>query len=385
VKITIVAGFLLPLPPVRGGATEKIWHRLSQQFVAAGHEVTVISRTWPGFPARETINGVQHLRIRGADHTRYLALNLILDFIWGLRVTRVLPAADIVITNTVALPVWLRWLKPAAGRVVAVIARMPKGQARLYGRVDLLLSLSAAVTARLVAENPALAVRIVPFPFPIDWQLHAAAAARTTPIIIGYIGRLNPEKGLPLLFQAAALVAARSDLPPWRLAVLGPVAVAAGGGGESWVESLRTAAGAALGERLQVLPPEFDPTKLARHYGTIDIFCYPSLAEQGETFGVAVAEAMAAGCAPVVSDLACFRELVRDGETGLVFNHAAPDAAALLAEAVLRLLRDPDLRLRLANQAQAHARQFDFEQVARDLLRDLARLDTSDLAPRGNA
>lgn len=381
-KITIVAGFLLPLPPVRGGATEKIWHRLAQQFVAAGHEVTVISRTWPGFPEREIIAGVQHRRITGADHTRYLALNLILDFIWGLRVTRALPAADIVITNTVALPVWLRWLKPAAGRVVAVIARMPKGQARLYGRVDLLLSLSAAVTARLVAENPTLADRIAPFPFPIDWQLHAAASARSTPLTIGYIGRLNPEKGLPLLFQAASLLAKRTDLPPWRLAILGPVAVAAGGGGEAWVESLRARAGPALGARLQILPPEFDPQKLAHHYGTIDIFCYPSLAEQGETFGVAVAEAMAAGCAPVVSDLECFHELVRDGETGLVFDHTAPDAADRLAGALTCLLSDPALRHRLALQAQTHAQQFDFETVARNLLRNLSGLEKSSLAPR---
>ena len=367
---------------MRGGATEKIWHRLSQQFVAAGHEVTVISRTWPGFPARETIAGVQHLRIPGADHTRYLALNLIIDFIWGLRVTRVLPAADIVITNTVALPVWLRRLKPAAGRVVAVIARMPKGQARLYGRVDLLLSLSAAVTARLVAENPTLADRIAPFPFPIDWQLHAAASARSTPLTIGYIGRLNPEKGLPLLFQAAALLARRTDLPPWRLAILGPVAVAAGGGGEAWVESLRARSGPALGARLQILPPEFDPQKLAHHYGTIDIFCYPSLAEQGETFGVAVAEAMAAGCAPVVSDLECFHELVRDGETGLVFDHTAPDAADRLAGALTCLLSDPALRHRLALQAQTHAQQFDFETVARNLLCNLSGLEKSSLAPR---
>ena len=141
-RISIVAGFLLPIPPVQGGAMEKTWHRFAEEFVRAGHTVTFISRRWPGWADNETIAGVRHVRIPGADHTRYLWLNLLLDFIWGLRVTRALPVADIVITNTVALPVWLRRLKPSAGRVVAAIARMPKGQIRFYGGVDLLLSLS---------------------------------------------------------------------------------------------------------------------------------------------------------------------------------------------------------------------------------------------------
>ncbi len=377
-KITIVAGFFLPVPPARGGAMEKTWHRLAREFARTGHEVTFVSRRWPGWPDRETVDGVRHLRLRGADHTRSLVLNLCRDFSWGLRVCLALPPADVVITNTVALPIWLRPAKPKAGRVVAVIARMPKGQTRFYGHVDRLLSLSAAVTARIVAENPRLAARIAPFPLPIDWSLHAAAAARSTPLVIGYIGRLHPEKGIAQLVAAAAVLADRPDLPPWRLRLIGPVAVRDGGGGESWLEALRTRHSARLGERLEIVPAEYDAQKLARHYGRTDVFCYPSVAEHGETFGVAVAEAMAAGCAPVVSDLACFRELVADGETGLVFDHRAPDAEELLVRALARLLADPAFRLKLAERAQAHARRFDYGAVSAQVL---ARLEA--LAPKG--
>ena len=381
-KITIVAGFLLPVPPVRGGAMEKTWHRLAREFATAGHQVTFVSRSWPGWAGSETIDGVHHIRRRGADHTRFLALNLVLDFIWGLRVTRALPPSDVVITNTVALPVWLRLLKPAAGRVAAVIARMPNGQTKLYGHVDLLYSLSAAVTARIVSENPSLASRIVAFPMPIDWSLHSASPhTGGAPITIGYIGRLHPEKGIALILAAAACLAIRTDLPPWRLVLLGPIAVPSGGGGELWLDELRARHAIALGDRLIVLSPEFDPVKLADHYRSLDVFCYPSLAEKGETFGVAIAEAMAAGCAPIVSGLSCFNELVIDGKTGLVFDHTSADAKTKLAASLGRLLQDTALRAKLASNARNHSRQHDFPVVAASVLGQLTRLVSGESRP----
>jgi glycosyltransferase involved in cell wall biosynthesis len=376
-KITIIAGFFLPVPPVQGGSTEKIWHRLAQEFAAAGHAVTFVSRAWPGFAPEETVRGVRHLRLRGADHSRFLLVNLLLDFWWGVRVARRLPAADVVICNTVTLPVWLRRLKPSAGRVVAVLARMPKGHGWAYGGVDLLFSLSAAVTAKLKAENPRLAARIVPFPYPIDWALHAHSAAQAAPpapVRIGYIGRIHPEKGLHLLLAAARRLAARTDLPAWRLELTGPVSVAQGGGGEAFRDGLVSEFAPVLGDRLAFLPAEFDATRLAAVYGGLQVFCYPSLAEQGETFGVAVAEAMAAGAAPVVSALACFEDLVRDGATGLVFDHRAPDADARLAEALARLLLDDGLRRTLAARGQEAVRRFDYRECAETVLAVLAAL-----------
>jgi glycosyltransferase involved in cell wall biosynthesis len=376
-RISIVTGFFLPIPTVLGGATEKIWQRLSLEFAARGHRVNLFSRAWPAFAKTEAIGGVAHRRVEGADHSRFLAANLWHDSWWGLRVARVLPEADVVICNTVTLPVWLRRFRPQAGRVVAVVARMPKGHGRAYGRVDRLWALSEAVAVRLRAENPRLAGRIAPFPYPIDWRLHAQAAGGLlprTPLTIGFAGRIHPEKGVELLLSAAARLAARSDLPPWRLRIVGPVDVRAGGGGEKWKSALLGRYGSDLRTRLDWLAPEFDAEKLARHYGEMDVFCYPSLAEKGETFGLAVAEAMATGCAPVVSALACFSELVRHGDTGLVFGQSGTGADARLADALASLLIDEPLRRSLATRAQAHVRRYDFPAVADQALADLERL-----------
>ncbi len=378
-KITIVTGFFLPVPPVRGGSTEKIWFRLAREFVAAGHEVTFVSRQWPGLADNETRDGITHIRVSGAEHARSLAKNLWHDFWWGTRVAKALPPADVAICNTVTLPAWLGHRRPEAGRVVGVVARMPKGHGHAYGGVDLLLSLSDAVSDRLRHENPRLAGRIAPFPYPIDWQLHADAAtgrqpAPDEPLTIGYVGRIHPEKGLGLLLGAATLLAARTDLPAWRLELVGPWTIPEGGGGEDYRAGLEAEHRPALGGRLVFAGPEFDPAKLAQRYAAMDIFCYPSVAEQGETFGVAVAEAMAAGAAPVVSRLACFRQLVLPGQTGFTFDHTAGTPEQRLADALAQLLADDALRRDIARRAQAHAQTFDFAASARTLRATLERL-----------
>lgn len=368
-------GFFLPVPPLAGGATEKIWHRLAAQLAEAGHEVTVISRRWPGLPNRETIGRLTHIRIRGTRHTSLLPLNLMLDLWWGLRAALRLPRADVVICNTVSLPAFAGWLRPDAGKVAVVLGRMPKGQTRAYGGVDLILATSAAVARRAHAENPRLAERIRVLPNPIDWGRHSAASRQSDSpdlVTIGFVGRIHPEKGVGLLLAAAARLAAEADLPRWRLLLVGPTAVAQGGGGEEYAASLRQEAERGLAGRIVIHGPEFDPAKLAALYGSIDIFCYPSLAEGGETFGVAVAEAMAAGCAPVVSMLDCFAEIVRDGETGVVFDHRAPDNAIRLSDAIARLMRAPGLRRQIARRAQDEVRRLDYPRMAGQLEAELS-------------
>ncbi|HVU32290.1 MAG TPA: glycosyltransferase family 4 protein [Opitutaceae bacterium] len=382
-RLTIVTSFFLPVPPIRGGSTEKIWSRLASEFVAAGHEVTFVSRRWPDLATQEIVDGVNHLRLRGATHHRSLAVNLWHDAWWGFRVARHLPAADFVICNTVTLPAWLRWIKRSAGRVVAVIGRMPKGHGRAYGNVDLLLAVSDAVSRKLRAENPRLEHRIRLFPCPIDWHLHAEAGARRsatlprrTPstLVIGYVGRIHPEKGLDLLLAAATRLVGRPDLPPWRVELVGPWAIPDGGGGDGYRDALERKFGAALGDRLSFVGPEFNAAALANRYARFDVFCYPSIAEAGETFGVSVAEAMATGCSTLVSALPCFRELVRPEENGLIFDHSGADAVDRLAGTLIRLLSDAVLRDRLAARAQAHVRQYDYGECARRLLSDFEQI-----------
>lgn len=369
-KITIVMGFFLPVPALAGGATEKIWHRLGEIMAEEGHDVTIVSRRWPGLADREQVGRLTHLRLPGMNHTRHLLLNLLLDACWGGRVMRALPRAELVVCNTVSLPFYLRRLKPSAGRVAVVLGRMPKGQNRFYGRADLILATSTAVARKALSENPSLAPRLLQFPNPIDWSLHAQSADRSgnRALTLGYVGRIHPEKGLEQLLEAACRLTDTASLPDWRLLLVGPVEVGQGGGGAQYRDQLLAAYQPRLGQRLQLLPPIFDKSALAKLYGQLDVFCYPSLAAQGEGLSIAPIEAMAAGAVPVVSRLECYEDLIREGVNGRQFDQSGPRAVDELAAILQQLLLDTGHRRSLAAAAQETARRFDYRETARLLL-----------------
>jgi glycosyltransferase involved in cell wall biosynthesis len=378
-RITIVMGFFLPMPPAAGGATEKSWDGLAREFARRGHQVTVISRSWPDWPDREQIAGVTYLRLRGYSHTPRLRRNLWRDFLWSARVGRALPAADITVVNCIALPVWLGWFRRRSGRIVVMPGRMPKGQYRLYRRVDRVLAVSNEVRSAVLAENSRLAPVTTVSGYPIDWTTLATNDAPTSPtrspLTIGFVGRIHREKGLDLLVAALERLSHEPSLPPWRVLLCGPSDVARGGSGADYLARIdRTLAAFLPRDRFEIRPPVFDPVDLAHVYRSIDLFCYPSVATRGETFGVAVAEAMAAGCVPVVSRLPCFLDFVRPDENGVVFDHDAANAPAQLASALTALLADPERRRQFARAARADTRRYDYPEFAEGLLADFSTL-----------
>ena len=98
-----------------------------------------------------------------------------------------MPAADVAVVNAVALPAWLGFLQPAAGRVVLLCGRMPKGQYRHYRRIARVLVPSRPVLDRLLAENGALepVCRISGYPLD-ELVLRRASPAQRTVLTIGF-------------------------------------------------------------------------------------------------------------------------------------------------------------------------------------------------------
>jgi glycosyltransferase involved in cell wall biosynthesis len=370
-KITVVLGAFFPVPPIMGGAVEKGWFALAREFARAGHEVTMISRAVPQFPLRETIDGVKHIRVPGFNSPRSLVWLKVLDLVYSLRVRRVLPAADVVVTNTFWLPMLLR--SASRGKVYVHVARYPKGQMRFYRHAARLQAPSRPIAEAIAAEVPdcRTSIEVVPYPRP-----EARSAAEPQPIsvrenIILYVGRVHPEKGVHLLVEAFTQ-APPEMFPGWKLVVVGPAESRFGGGGDEYLQRLK----ALTGNRREVewRGPIFDADELEQQYAAAKIFVYPSLAERGETFGLAPLEAMAHSCAVLVSNLDCFADFIRDSETGYVFDHRAADPVGTLREK-LRQLSERDAALKAVAEAGFRkSLEFTPAAVAGKFLRDFARL-----------
>ena len=371
-KITIVLGAFLPVPPVMGGAIEKSWFALAQEFVSRNHDLTIISRALPQFARHEIVDGVRQIRVHGFDTPRSSLWLKILDLFYSLRVRRILPTADILVTNTFWLPLLAR--DSSRGKIYVHVGRYPKGQIRFYRRAARLQAPSSAVADAIKGETPSSAQKVIAIPYPRPQMISAEAPlpleARAK--IVLYVGRVHPEKGVHVLVEAFARLG-RGEFVDWKLIIVGSTDSKDGGGGEDYLRQLKQSA-AVLRDRIVFHGPIFDAAVLEEEFRAARIFAYPSLAARGETFGLAPLEAMAHGCAVVVSNLGCLRDFILPDETGFGFEQDAPDPADSLVVAFRDALSDPIRLERIARAGQLKSEEFSRARVADKFLIDFERL-----------
>lgn len=168
---------------------------------------------------------------------------------------------------------------------------------------------------------------------------------------VGFVGRFGePRKGMPVLLAALrTLIQTRPEL---RLLVVG----------HGDAEALLSAAGPAVARRIEVLGPVADEGKAAA-LASVDVLCVPALG--GESFGIVLSEAMAAGTPVVASDLDAFRRVLDDGKAGVLVTAGSPDE---LSAALDDLLDNPARRAALAAAGRRRAAMWDWPVVARRVL-----------------
>ena len=238
-----------------------------------------------------------------------------------------------------------------AARMLEWIPRGPRASAAravedfVMDRVCWFFSHAAAI----FAPNPELAgvlrrrtgKPVFPMGRGIDTSLfHPSRRSRPDGgLVIGYVGRLMPEKNLRLLEQVETALRA-AGFADARFQISGA------GSERRWLErnlARATFTGVLRGEGL------------ARAYADMDIFAFPS---RTDTFGNVVQEALASGVPAVVTDSGGPRFIVRDGETGLV---AASDRK--FCDCVVELARDPALRRRMAAAARRQVESQSWDSV----------------------
>ena len=95
-----------------------------------------------------------------------------------------------------------------------------------------------------------------------------------------------------------------------------------------------------------------------------DVYCAPHIG--GESFGIVLVEAMAAGTAVVASDLDAFRRVLVDGRAGRL---VPVDDSERLAAGLVEVLDDDGLRRRYIDAASEAVQRYDWSVVARQIMR----------------
>jgi len=378
-KINIITGAFIPLPPAGCGAVERVWHGLAPYFAAQGHEVTFYACTHSAQAVDETVDGVRFARRCQFKQTSSRAVNILLkDSIYALNMLRILEPADIFICNDFCTGLLYPYLgRQRGGKLILNIARIPKRFMRgRYRKAACLAAVSEAVREAISEIDIRLLdkTRVVPNAVYTDvFQPPEAPRNASGPQTLLYTGRIHPEKGLHLLTEAFARI--HEDFPQLRLKIVGPWRHEHGGGGTEYLTALR---GSVSNLPVEFGEPVNDVKELAALLQSANYYCYPSLAERGETFGVAALEASASGIPPVVSNLKCFREFVKDGANGFVFDHRTGDPSGSLAETLRRMLTDTEQMEKMRMRAVNTADQFSYDKVSAKYLKIFEEVLKSD-------
>ncbi|MBD3368312.1 MAG: glycosyltransferase [Candidatus Eisenbacteria bacterium] len=166
-----------------------------------------------------------------------------------------------------------------------------------------------------------------------------------------FVGRLEQRKGLEHLL--AAMPRILEDVPEARLIVVG-------GGPLSGYYRSRVPARARSRVEFTGFAPHAD---VPRHYRSADVYCSP--ATGGESFGIVLLEAMAAGAAVVASDIPGYRDVVHHGATGLLVSRESPES---IAAGIVQVARFTELADRLRANARREVEQYDWSRVSRRIL-----------------
>jgi glycosyltransferase involved in cell wall biosynthesis len=324
---------------------------LAEGLVARGWEVHVVcGHHEPATPRAEVIDGVRVHRVPtfgGLDKGivvpglvpvalrtagRRGMLVPVLPLVEAAAISRVRPRNRVV-------PFYVCDLRLGESSPARAIERLAHASARSAVRRSLAyaaLSEEYARASRVVGdiERPVVGVLppVQPERFvPVDSgalrdRLGLPAQAR----LVGFVGRLVPEKGIPVLMDAVARV--RERAPDVRLVIAGDGDTVAGGG---LGPALRARAGADQGIIFTGFLPDDD---LSAFYSMVDVLALPSI-DPLEAYGMVQVEAMLCGTPVVASDMPGVRIPVTRTGMGLL---AKPGDAEALAVSLRRVLDAPD-------------------------------------------
>ncbi|MDR1136534.1 MAG: glycosyltransferase family 4 protein [Clostridiales Family XIII bacterium] len=201
---------------------------------------------------------------------------------------------------------------------------------------DKLLSTSHAMKQQIHSLLGAQHRDVGVVPFGVDltkFKFHDRSAGDKPEIHIGIVKTLNSIYGIDVLIRAFKLLLAKDNTAPLKLSIYGK--------GPQLIELMSLTVELGLSDHIH-FGGFIDNTAVPDVLADMDIFAAPSIVN--ESFGVALAEAMASGLPVVATDGDGFKEVVDDGSTGIIVPRGD---AEKMAEALKILVDNKNLCLNM--------------------------------------
>lgn len=348
-RIALVCPYAFDDP---GGVQTHV-RELAERLQRGGHEVEVLA------PVRHRAAQSCVRAVGRPVNIRYNASNAPIDpRPWSRRaVRRVLTRFDpeVVHVHEPLTPSTSMWATLESRAPVVATFHSGATRARLFDlAAPILRRVAERLTVRIAVSDAAAAFagrriggrfEIVPNGVDVARFTDAPAADLGPGVKLLFLGRLDERKGFPVALEAFARLA--QDRPSLRLIVLGE------GPDRRAVQALPEAIRARV-SLLGAIPNVDIPPYLA----ACDL--YLGASRGGESFGMVLVEAMAAGLPVVASRIPGYVEVIRDGVEGVLVPAGDP---AALAAAVAGVLQDPILARRLRAAGLERVRTYDWSVV----------------------
>ncbi len=228
------------------------------------------------------------------------------------------------------------------------------GERYVLGGVDYAIAGTDSAAAVWRAKGYRGPLAVIP-QFGVDPVFFSPAERRRTgrSFVIGFVGRLVPEKGVDVLIRALAKVPVRRLASALRLEVIGQ--------GPERPSLERLARSLNLGDRV-AFAGQIPSLRMPEFYRELDVLAVPSrtLPNWKEQFGRVIVEAMACGVPVVGSDSGAIPDII--GSAGLVFPEGDEN---VLANSLCAIFADETLRARFAVEGRARViERYTHAQVA---------------------
>lgn len=348
-------------PPVIGGSEIEA-QRVCSALIKRGHRVTVVCAGGDPMPAQRDWIDPQGVPVRiyaaqwkGALRDIVFALRVAQMMIWERRRYQIVYflmqglhlAAGLPVARILRKPILM---KIGGSGVVPLVYRSRIGRQELrwldrWAKKILILNDGMRQEA---IDHGISANKLVWMPNPVDTNEFAPASAdeqrqlrfrfgipQTAQVVI-YTGRLAPEKALPTLLDAYALV--EKQVPNTFLVLVGD--------GPTHLALVEQAHNLRLSERNILFAGRVAPEEVRLWLKTATVF---ALVSPSEGFSCALEEAMSTGIPSVVSDIPANHQLVQDGLNGILVPVGDPGR---IAAAIVRILQDGPLSQRMGNAAR---------------------------------